>query len=316
MNVKDIDKKLDMKLRLVISENADIFRWSMSYNINMGVFIRKDITNAKNYYFEAFIMKNKENKGIKDLIEAYSPMETGNFYMVSQPVMNKKILDLLDELWNVPSILFRENTIENGKLILRMRFHSHYKQALSLILNKYLVIPYFIEDILLVESQGFTFLLDKKNKREPLSIIQYSVPVSTNDVDFVLKVLEENNGIAQVVENPQNKDNSKLIVFLEKPIEANDKFTIISEKNNIYQAHSNNKLLDTIKNKANVEGIFRNDILIKIKNGRIYSTSCISTNRIMEYVKMIFSSSLDLYGQNLIKLEYCSDFDSVLLSEL
>jgi hypothetical protein len=253
---------------------------------------------------------------MKELIEAYSPMETANFYMVSRPLVNSRVLNLIKELWTVPSIVFGETTIENGKLILRMRFHSSYKKDMSLILNRYLVIPYFIDDMLLVESEGFTVLLEKKNTRIPLSIIQYSIPISLHDTDPVAQVLEENNGVAQVVENPYNKDNFKLILFLEKPIQANDKFTAISEKDYIYETYSTNKLLNAIRDKANASGIFRNELLVKIKNGRIYSTSCTSSKRIMEYIKMAFSSSLDIYGQNFITIEHCSDFDQEMFSNL
>ena len=312
MDRKDVNLKMDMKMKLVISDNVDIFRWSKLHNIIMGIFIKDDSQNSGDYYFEAFITKDQEIAGFRELIEAYGAVESENFFIVARPIVNKKILNFIKELWTVPSISFSETTVENGKLILRIIFHSKYKKDLSLILNRYLVIPYFIDDIILSKNEGFTFLLEKKNKSAPLSIIQYSLPLSIHEKDYVSRILEENNGIAEVVESPYDMDNFRLHIFLENPIEEHDKISVISSEDKIYEAYSSNKLLSAIRYKANARGIFRNQLFVKIKDGRIYSSSSISTYRLMEYLKLTFSSSLELYGKNFIRLENCTDFDASL----
>ena len=55
MDRKDVNLKMDMKMKLVISGNADIFRWSKLHNITMSIFIKEDSHNSGDYYFEAFI---------------------------------------------------------------------------------------------------------------------------------------------------------------------------------------------------------------------------------------------------------------------
>lgn len=316
MDRKDVNLKMDMKMKLVISDNVDIFRWSKLHNIIMGIFIKEDSQNRGDYYLETFITKDQEIAGFRELIEAYGAVESENFFIVVRPLVNKKILDFIKEIWTVPSMSFSETTVENGKLILRIIFHSKYKKDLSLILNRYLVIPYFIDDIILTKNEGFTYLLEKKNKRAPLSIIQYSLPISIHDEDYVSRILEENNGIAEVIESPYDRDKFKLHLFLENPIEINDKISVISSEDKIYEAYSSNKLLNAIRDKANARGIFRNQLFVKIKDGRIYSSSAISTYRLMEYLKLTFSSSMDLYGKNFIRLENCTDFDPSLYDTL
>jgi hypothetical protein len=315
MNVRDIDTKLDMKLKLVISDNTDIFRWSKLHDLRMSIFIKEGSNKPQDYYFQAFIMKNKVHSEVKELIETYSPVETENYYMLSHPIVNTKILFLIKELWTVPSMAFGETTIENGKFILRIRFHRLYKKNLSLILNKYLAIPYFVEDMTLTESEGGIVLLGKKNSRMPLSIIQYSIPLSVHSENYSTKMLEKNNGIAQVVENPYNKKDFKVIIFSENHIEERKGVTCISEEDNIYETYDSNELLSLIRDKANSRGIFRNLLLIIIKDGRMYSNSVIASNRIMEYTKTVFSSSLELYGKNVVRLENSCEFDPELYGE-
>ncbi len=316
MDRKDINLKMDMKMKLVMSDNVDIFRWSKLHNIIMGIFIKEDSQNIGDYYFEAFITKDQKIAGFRELIEAYGAVEAKQFYIVVRPLVNKKILNFIKELWTVPSISFSETTVENGKLILRIIFHSRYKKDLSLILNRYLVIPYFIDDIILAKNESFTHLLENENKRAPLSIIQYSLPLSIHDEDYVSRILEENNGIAEVVENPYDRDNFKLHIFSENPIEENGKISVISSEDKIYETYSSNKLLNAIRYKANARGIFRNQLMVKVKDGRIYSSSSISTYRLMEYLELTFSSSLELYGKNFIRLENCTDFDPLLYDTL
>ena len=83
---------------------------------------------------------------------------------------------------------FSEITIEDGKMILRIRFNSLYKKDTSLILNRYLQIPYFIDDITLTKSEDVIFLMDKKNKRSPVSVIQYSLPIGAHKIFLSLEI--------------------------------------------------------------------------------------------------------------------------------
>jgi hypothetical protein len=314
MNVKDVDKKLDIKMKLAILDNADIFRWSKLHDLNISIFIKNDSKDPENYYFQAFIMKDLAHPVVKDLIEAYSPIETETFYMLSHPVVNTKILSLIRELWGVPSIVFNETTIENGKLILRMLFHSLYKKDVSLILNKYITIPYFIDDMLLVESEGTIFLTEKRNKRSPLSIIQYSIPLSIQEKNSTKKILPENSKMAQIVDNPFNQNSFKIMIFSENLVEEKKGIKYISLKDNIYETDVAAKLPNLIRHKANSLGIFRNETLVKINRDRLYYTSTIASNRLMEYMQMVFSSSLELYGKNVVRLENSCDFDPELLA--
>lgn len=316
MNIRDIDTKLDMKLKLIIEDQTEIFRWSKLHNIDMSLYVREDSDNPGNFYFEAFIMKNPKNAGASQLIEAYSPLETESFYMISRPIINKKILTLMQELWVIPSIKFSETTIENGKLIIRLLFHSQYKKDISLVLNKYMAIPYFIDDMLLIESEGNIFLMNKKNSRQALSVIQYSLPISIHTIDYASRVLAENKGLGVVAENPFKNNEFKVIVFLEDHVDESANFKCLSEKDNIYEAITSNELLNEILKEANSQGMFRNQITISIKNDRIYSTSVISSKRIMEYIKIIFSSSYKLYKKNHIIIENCFDFNPELYAEL
>ena len=315
MRIKDIGCRLDMKLKMMINGTSDIFRLSRLYNIIIGLFIKRD-NDTGNYYFEAFITKVNMDSSAINLIESYSPIVTENYYLISRPVINQKILDLIVELWNVPSLQFSEITVENGQMILRIRFNNLYKKNLSLILNKYVEIPYFIDDIALTKSEDVVFLMDKKNKRTPMSIIQYSVPMSAHNVDYPTEILMKDDALAEVVENPYDKSNFHIIIFSQHELEERDNFISLSKNDMIYQTESTNELLNMIKDRANDRGIYKANIIIKYMNGRLYSSSVISSHRLKEYLQIIFSCSKEKYGKNIIDINICTDFDSAIYGNL
>ena len=315
MRIKDIGCRLDMKMKLLINDSSDLFRLSKLHNITFSIIVRRDETEDK-YYFQAFIAKEGVEERISEIIRSYSQIETESYYMISRPVISSRILDLIAELWGVKSVQFSEITVEQGKLIIRVRYHSQYKKLLSLVLNKYLVIPYFIDDLLMKKSEDVIFLMNKKNQRTPLSIIQYSLPISMHNIDYPTKVIMEEDALAEVVENPYSMNNFKIIIFSQREVEEKENFISLSKKDMIYETESTNKLLSIIKDRANARGIFRGNIIIKYKNNRLYSSSVISSSRLNEYLEIMFSASRELYGKNIINVNVCTDFDKEIYGEL
>ena len=157
----NIEKSYDYKgeilsVDLETRNSTDLFRLSKLHNITFSIFVKRD-ENEDKYYFEAFIAKESIEENLAEIIKSYSPVESEWYYMISRPVISTKILDLMKELWDVPSVQFSEITVEDGKLILRIRYHSLYKKDVSLVLNKYLAIPYFIDDLLMKKSEDVIF---------------------------------------------------------------------------------------------------------------------------------------------------------------
>ncbi|WP_061950486.1 hypothetical protein [Acidiplasma cupricumulans] len=161
MNILDVDKRLNMKMKIVISSDSYIFRWSKLHNLNMTLFFR---SQEKKNYANVFIYKDKNKKFRKSFLNLMVHRKFENYFYVTVQISNEKIINLINELVQVKSLKLSETTIEDGKLIIRCRFHSDYKAEISQIVNRYLLIPYFIDDILIKESEGYKYLMFKKTK--------------------------------------------------------------------------------------------------------------------------------------------------------
>ena len=83
--------------------------------------VAKSINAIKNRKFKITLFGDMDNYNktldyCRLYMEAYGAVEAKKFYIVVRPLVNKKILNFIKELWTVPSISFSETTVENGKL--------------------------------------------------------------------------------------------------------------------------------------------------------------------------------------------------------
>ncbi|MEM0132585.1 hypothetical protein [Acidiplasma sp.] len=309
MNILDVDKRLNMKMKIVISSDSYIFRWSKLHNLNMTLFFR---SQEKKNYANVFIYKDKNKKIPKELLESYGASEFENYFYVTVQISNEKIINLINELVQVKSLKLSETTIEDGKLIIRCRFHSDYKAEISQIVNKYLLIPYFIDDILIKESEGYKYLLFKKNKRTGLAVIKYSVPFNVNNMGYGATLIEQRNLVAEAINAFSDDESFKILIYADSELEENDELKCISKNALIYETYIKDPLFLLMKERLNNHGIFRDGTYIQIKDGNVIITQFLSSFRVNEYLQIMYSSGMEIYKENIIKLKMCSDiYDEV-----
>ncbi len=308
MDISDIDKKLDMKGKLEIIGESDIFRWSKLYGINMTVFIRYGST-LEDSFFKIFVSKPADDDIYKGLISTFSGLEQKSYIVITRSIMDKKIIELITGIIKIPSVYLSEMTIENGKLILRLRFNHNFSQDMSSLLTQYLYIPYFIDNILIKKSEGLKLLMVKKNARVPLSILKYSVPLSLFELDPGLKSIAESECI-MLISNMDLPDNRfDVSIFSKEKLEVNERIKPVMRIENMYRYENYNKFMIDVKIKANDHGIFRNDETVVINGNELYVTLTIAQNQIMDYIEMLFASSMKYFKKNVITLKTVAPFD-------
>ncbi len=310
MNIIEASRKLDMEVKIAINSYEDIFRWSKLHNVTMSVFLGSD---PDNHYFRIFISK-KNNKGVEDLIANYfNAIEKEEYFMITK-LISDNIYNLIHEIGNIPSVALLETTIEMGKFIIRLRYNSDYKSNVSEIINRYITIPNFIDDLLITKSEtGIDKFLLNKNKKIPLSVLKYTIPLDRYNMTYTEKMLEKTDSIAEAVGLYGDDDYFDVLIFSNEKIQEGENLKCISDKNNIYESHLNLTPLSGVRKRTNEHGIFRN-FYISIKDNSIHLTFIISSYRIMEYIKILISEAIENNGKNIITIKTCSDYDPSLLN--
>ncbi len=305
MNINEVSTRLDMKARIVITQHIDTFQWSRTHNVSMSVFFED---NPDKHYFRAFISK-KFHKNIENIIpEYFDAIEKDDYLIITRMILNDNIYNLMNEIRNIPSAILHETTIERGQFIVRLRYNSDYRLNISETLNKYLVIPNFIHDILITQSEGIKELMSNKNERMPLSVFKYNIPLYVHNMSDIEKILGKMNFVGEIVDSDLNKDYFKALIYLNEKIMENENLKCISDKNNIYETHIKNDLLSKVRIKANDHGIFREGTYFSIKDDLVYLTMVIASHRIMEYIKILISETIEQYGKNIVTIKTCSDY--------
>ncbi|WP_061950487.1 hypothetical protein [Acidiplasma cupricumulans] len=80
----------------------------------------------------------------------------------------------------------------------------------------------------------------------------------------------------------------------------------------IYETYIKDPLFLLMKERLNNHGIFRDGAYIQIKDGNVIITQFLSSFRVNEYLQIMYSSGMEIYKENIIKLKMCSDiYDEV-----
>ncbi|SMD31445.1 hypothetical protein [Picrophilus oshimae] len=302
MNISDIDKKLDYKCKFSYNVNISIGRLSEIYKNPITVFIKND---GKNHYIRAYVPKT-DDKNIMEMMNFFDYDDFNNYYRIIQNMYSESQYKLIEELGNIRSVVFSETDLENGMLTVRFRFSSRYRKEITDILSKYMIRPNVINNIKITPSEGIKWLIGNKNKRTRLSVLSYDVPLSIHNNDYVSEFMMNHDSIAEVLDAYSVSNKFKMLVYTNDEMrESNDVHKI---DDGIYEAFVENRMLQAVREAANDAGIFRDHLFIKVDKDSINLTVILSYYRIDEYLRILFSESYNLTGQNIVSIRYIGDY--------
>ncbi|MEM0139612.1 MAG: hypothetical protein QXZ44_03255 [Ferroplasma sp.] len=316
MKILEIDGMCDLKIKLEINSTLSLSNISKYLKVRMSVFIKSNYEPGSTAFLKFFIYKPLDPEIKSLLLNSFSGIEKENYIVIIKDFMDSRIIELINKLNQVPTLIMSETTVEEGKLILRMRINHNFIGELSSLLSGYISIPYFIDDILIGKNEGLQFLLSKKNARIPLYFLKYSVPIALLSDDPDVKIIAGSDCVINVhgMEYPDSAFNS--LIFSKDKLLKSDNMKKLMENDNIYQFYFKNEFLSGIREIANDHGIFRNDEIIKINGNNMEGFLTIASSMIMDYVDILFSSSMSYFKKNVITINIICPFDSELLAKL
>ena len=295
MLINQIGNKLDMKCRLYINGGSYLFRVSAVHNMVMPVFLKE--TN-RGLFLKVFIEKNNMDPPLKNLMNFLESEERNNYYIITEKVFDNNIKELLDKLCEIPGLIMAEPSIESGKLIIRFRFHHNYSKAVSDVLSLKILKPLFIDKIEYKPSEDILTLLMKKNQITPISVIKYKIPVGAYEDRDIIDTIKKHSAIVEIIDPYKNFDYFNAVVF------SNDKIDGLQEiADNVYMVKLKTVMLEKLRKKANDEGIYRDAIFGTVEGNYIVMTAFLSSFRILDYTRMLFSNSYELAGKNTVSLD-------------
>ena len=304
MLVKDIDKKLDMRVILRLRQNTELFNALLDLKAKLPVFI---FPKKEEVWMATYFSKSNINSKISLLLKRFNGIELEDSFIIESRINNVKDLAVINKLMNIPSFIVNRSDMGSGYLNVYARFHSNHLENVSNLLNEYTMDTENARVEWLGPSQGILHVMDLINLEYPVSLITYIIPM--NGQDLPLRSLDP--GCVLEVSNNMTKDGGfSSILYCDHPLQEKIAgINPISEDQGLYSMTLFNQYLKDVRDKSNEQHIMRIRFFIKPQNDKYEVTVFLPTGSIYEYYSIIYNIARKHENSIIIKhiLPYTQD---------
>ena len=306
MLVRDIDRKLDMRVILRVRQNTELFILTREMKGKFPVFIfGRDGETWMSTYFPKELKSNKLDVAFKK----FRATEKENSFVVDSRINNVKDLKIINKLMEIPSFIVNRSDINNGFLNVYARFHSSQLPVVSENL------AYYTEDIensrveWLGPNPGITKTMDLINSEYPVSIVTYIIKL--NGEDRTMSELAHNVDSIAEVKNSQMSDGKFKAVLYSNSTSAGliEGVNAISKDDGIFELETANDILSMIRDVSNSDHIMRLRYFVKPRDGNLEVTVFLPSSTLYEYYSVLYNIARKSEGKIVAKyiLPYTQD---------
>lgn len=291
MLVKDIDKRLDMRLVIKLRQDTELFAYTKGIPQKFPVYIYGKDGKA---WMATYFPKTGLNKNMEIFIKKFNATELDNAYVIDSRINNVKDLIIINKLLEVPSFSVGITDMSEGFLNIYARFHSSRLVEISNLLAEYM------DDIensrisWLGPSDGIIAILESVNSDYPISIVSYKVSIGNEDVTLKDIISSEPNILAEGRNYLPSDNKMSHLIYSDQDISGKyNGVKAISSKNGIYQMELYNEIINIIIEEANKRHIWRLRYFIKPCENGVEVSVFLPESSVYEYYSMLFSKVKD-----------------------
>ena len=306
MLVRDIDRKLDMRVILRIRQNTELFDLTKEIKGKFPVFLfGRDGETWMSTYFPK---ETKSNK-LEIALKKFRGIEKENSFVIDSRINNVKDLKIINKLMEIPSFIINRSDMNNGFLNIYARFHSSQLSMVSEDLSAY------TEDVensrveWLGPNPGIIKTMDLINSEYPVSIVTYIIKL--NGEDRTMSELAHNvDSMAEIKNSQMNNGKFKAVLYSNSAsaglIEGVD---AISKDDGIFELETGNNILAMIRDASNSDHIMRLRYFVKPRDGNLEVTVFLPSAILYEYYSVLYNVARKMKGKILAKyiLPYTQD---------
>ena len=306
MLVRDIDRKLDMRVILRVRQNTELFDLTREIKGKFPVFLfGRDGETWMSTYFPK---ETKSNK-LEIALKKFRGIEKENSFVIDSRINNVKDLKIINKLMEIPSFIVNRSDMNNGFLNVYARFHSTQLSMVSENLSVY------TEDIensrveWLGPNPGIIKTMDLINSEYPVSVVTYIIKL--NGEDRTMSELAHNVDSMAEMKNSQMSDGKFKAVLYSNSTSAGliEGVNAISKDDGIFELETGNDILATIRDASNSDHIMRLRYFVKPRDGNLEVTVFLPSAILYEYYSVLYNISRKMKGKILAKyiLPYSQD---------
>ena len=306
MLVRDIDRKLDMRVILRVRQNTELFDLTKEIKGKFPVFLfGRDGETWMSTYFPK---ETKSNK-LEIALKKFRGIEKENSFVIDSRINNVKDLKIINKLMEIPSFIINRSDMNNGFLNVYARFHSSQLSMVSENLSVY------TEDIensrveWLGPNPGIIKTMDLINSEYPVSVVTYIIKL--NGEDRTMSELAHNVDSMAEMKSSQMSDGKFKAVLYSNSASAGliEGVNAISKDDGIFELETGNDILATIRDASNSDHIMRLRYFVKPRDGNLEVTVFLPSAILYEYYSVLYNIARKMKGKILAKyiLPYSQD---------
>ena len=306
MLVRDIDRKLDMRVILRVRQNTELFDLTREIKGKFPVFLfGRDGETWMSTYFPK---ETKSNK-LEIALKKFRGIEKENSFVIDSRINNVKDLKIINKLMEIPSFIINRSDMNNGFLNVYARFHSSQLSMVSENLSVY------TEDIensrveWLGPNPGIIKTMDLINSEYPVSVVTYIIKL--NGEDRTMSELAHNVDSMAEMKSSQMSDGKFKAVLYSNSASAGliEGVNAISKDDGIFELETGNDILATIRDASNSDHIMRLRYFVKPRDGNLEVTVFLPSAILYEYYSVLYNIARKMKGKILAKyiLPYSQD---------
>ena len=284
MLVRDIDRKLDMRLVLRVRQNTEFFSAIADMRTKLPVFIYGK--NGESW-MSTYFPRDSRNSKIDMLLSRFRAIEKDDSFVVDTRINNVKDLAVINKLIHLPSFIVSRSDMSGGFINIYARFHSSQADAVSSLLAEYTADGMNSRVDWLGPSPGITNIMNLINSEYPISLVTYDLPMNGDEKS--IRIILSGEVMAEASNTLENNGGFSTVLYSQNPIHGDvDGLAPISPEDGIYSMEMRNSFLTMVRDIANQQHIMRTRFFIKPTGERLHITVFLPTASIYEYYSIIF----------------------------
>ena len=285
MLIRDIDKKLDMRLVLKVRQSTELFHATSELGLKLPSYVYGVDGTA---WISTYFPKNIKGNSVNLLLNKFNAVEKEDAYVVDSRINNVKDLAVVNKLMDLPSFVINRADISRGFLNIYSRFHSSDLENVSDLLAEYTSDLENSRVEWMGPSPGIMRTMDLINSEYPVSLVTYEFRLDIDDRDIA--ALAKDPGIIAELKNSESRDGKlKLVVYSENP-EPLDMSGMrpISTHEGIYDLSFSSAFVSSVRDAANREHIMRLRYFIKPFDGKMRVSVFLPSASMYEYNSILY----------------------------
>lgn len=296
MLVRDVDKRLDMRIVLKLRQDTDLFNSTRGITKKLPVYIYgKDETTWMATYFS----KSDKNSKMELIFKRFGATELENSFVVDSRINNVKDLKVINKLMEVPSFVINRSDMSDGFLNVYARFHNSQLKRVSELLAQYTADTGNSRIDWLGPSNGILAITDLINREYPISLVSYRVPIGEED-SVLREIVCEQGVLAEARNNLNIGDKISAVLYSDHDISGKyDGVETVSSKDGIYQVEIGNRFQNQVRLEANKKHIMRIRYFIKPRGNELELSVMMPETSVYEYYSILYRLARE-NGNNIV----------------